>query len=126
MNFHQKPWRPEENGTSLKCCKEKKNYQHRISYPVKIFFKDNGKIKTISDKRKLRIHCQQIYTVRMLREVPQLKGKDSRWKSRSSEKDEEHQKCFLKSWRNEKDYSSLNLKNKSVKCKKYDIDLWDL
>lgn len=38
--------------------------------------------------------------------------KDSRWKSRSSEKDGE--------------YFSLNLKNKSVKCKKYDTDLWDL
>ena len=113
MNFHQKPRRPEENETSLKCCKKKKkNYQHRLSYPAKIFFKDNGKIKTISDKRKLRIHCWQLYSVRMLREVPQLKGKDSRWKSRSSEKDGE--------------YFSLNLKNKSVKCKKYDTDLWDL
>lgn len=34
MNFHQKPWRPEENETSLKCCKKKKQKTINIDYLI--------------------------------------------------------------------------------------------
>ena len=53
----QKPYKPEETvGGSIEHSKEK-NFQTRISYPAKLSFISEGKIKSFANKQVLRDFC---------------------------------------------------------------------
>lgn len=61
--FFIKTMKARKQWNIFKLLKEKSNFQSIILYPVKIFFKNKGKIKLLSDKGKLRefittaLHC---------------------------------------------------------------------
>lgn len=54
LTSHQKQWRPEGSGGDMfKVLKEKRNHQQRMLKATKLFFKNEGKVRTFLDKQKL-------------------------------------------------------------------------
>lgn len=68
---------------NFEALKGEKKYWPKMLYSVTIYFKNEGKIETLSDKRKLRIHHQHSYITKMLKFL-NLEGNYTRQKFKTS------------------------------------------